>query len=873
MRAANDRQGTRMEQTVTKSRLRPRRIIERPRLTRILDASKAQIRMLIAPAGYGKTTLAEQWTSAGGRRAAWYPCRSSSADVAVLSIGLAQAGSELLPGCDRRLRERVRATRNPPGEVDVLAEILAEDLADWPADAWLVIDDYHFVCRIPEAERFVEILVERSPVNLLIASRQRPAWVSSRLLLYEKVFELNQAQLAMDRDEADGVLCEERAQHAAGLIALANGWPAVIGLAGVTRSDLVPGATAPVELYEFFAEEVYRGLHADVQVDLGVLVIAPTLDRELVLELLGASRAARSLAESLAIGILEARGRRLDFHPLARTFVETRTHPDALAQRQSAIGTCLRVYRQRRDWDSAFELIERSGQRAELDAMIPEALDSLLESGRLATIEAWVAYAASEGEMSPIVKLAAAELGARRGKLVVAETMIHGALRQVESGTDLQARALNVAGQVAHLASREADGLEFFSRAEAAAHDEASRREARWGRLMTMTALEQDEARELLTELARDVRPDDPRERLRLEGKRVSLALRFGDLPTLEGARQAEQLLDLVGDPSIRCSFRSVYSSALVLGAYYEDALRVAQDLVHDAATSRVDFGLTYGYAVSALALAGHHRFNEAHSALGHALSAARRCTDAVGEQNVYAIRVRILLQEGRIAEACAVEPPDVSDALPAIRGEVKASRGLALACAGRADDAMGLAAEALQSTQSLEVAVLSAAIRAVVEVRARWESAFDAAENLLETALQRGGLDLFVTCYRASPDILGMLLSSSRTSERVVFALARGGDQELARVLGTPADSVFDPLSTLSKREREVYALLCEGMSDREIGRLLFIAPGTAKRHALRILSKTGFKSRRALMLGAARRRLDQAAPTATRDEDSATL
>src|SRR5690242_6617841 len=90
----------RMEETNRKSRLRPRRVIERPRLTRILDGSSARVRMLIAPPGYGKTTLAEQWTSAEGRRVAWYPCRPSSGDVAVLSVGLAQAAVDVFPGAD-----------------------------------------------------------------------------------------------------------------------------------------------------------------------------------------------------------------------------------------------------------------------------------------------------------------------------------------------------------------------------------------------------------------------------------------------------------------------------------------------------------------------------------------------------------------------------------------------------------------------------------------------------------------------------------------------------------------------------------------------------------------------------------------------------
>jgi len=37
------------------------KIIERPRLTRQLDECAARTILLVAPAGYGKTTLARQW--------------------------------------------------------------------------------------------------------------------------------------------------------------------------------------------------------------------------------------------------------------------------------------------------------------------------------------------------------------------------------------------------------------------------------------------------------------------------------------------------------------------------------------------------------------------------------------------------------------------------------------------------------------------------------------------------------------------------------------------------------------------------------------------------------------------------------------------
>ena len=48
------------EGIATEPKTRRRRVIERPRLTRLLDASQGRIKMLVAPAGYGKTTLARQ---------------------------------------------------------------------------------------------------------------------------------------------------------------------------------------------------------------------------------------------------------------------------------------------------------------------------------------------------------------------------------------------------------------------------------------------------------------------------------------------------------------------------------------------------------------------------------------------------------------------------------------------------------------------------------------------------------------------------------------------------------------------------------------------------------------------------------------------
>ena len=64
--------------------------------------------------------------------------------------------------------------------------------------------------------------------------------------------------------------------------------------------------------------------------------------------------------------------------------------------------------------------------------------------------------------------------------------------------------------------------------------------------------------------------------------------------------------------------------------------------------------------------------------------SAGRAMNDPFAECNTYALTVRVLLEEGRSAEACAIEPPDVTDSIKGMRGKVLASRALALATLGR---------------------------------------------------------------------------------------------------------------------------------------------------------------------------------------------
>src|SRR5829696_4576373 len=176
-----------------------RRIIPRPRLTKLLDESPARIKLLVAPAGYGKTTLAQQWLDVSERRDVWYRGGPASADVAALAAGIAIAASEIVPDAGKRMTQRIRTVGHAEDDVDVLAELFAEDVQAWPADAWLAIDDYHHAMESTASERFMELATLQTSVQFLVTSRRRPRWASARLILYGKSTRSNAKPLRWTR--------------------------------------------------------------------------------------------------------------------------------------------------------------------------------------------------------------------------------------------------------------------------------------------------------------------------------------------------------------------------------------------------------------------------------------------------------------------------------------------------------------------------------------------------------------------------------------------------------------------------------------------------------------------------------------------------
>lgn len=312
--------------------------IERPeltgRLTHSLDRGSV---ILVADAGFGKTTALEQALAQAGGPAVWLRTAPTDRDPGRLVGRLVEAVRVELPGVAEDHAERL-ATAIEPIDAETVARSLVEDLER------LLVDP--LVVAIDDAERLegtasiaiLDALLDGSNEMLRvgICSRRPLGLRLARLKASGRVSELGPADLAFSPAECGACLRLVRGQEppseeVEGLFAATEGWPLGVALAAAAGpgSEQLP-ARGREAIFQYLAEEVFDGLDPALQHQLLDASIVDELDSELE-SALGLPESFRADVEAAGM-LVRPLGDSYALHPLLREFLRAR-----LAEEREAV--------------------------------------------------------------------------------------------------------------------------------------------------------------------------------------------------------------------------------------------------------------------------------------------------------------------------------------------------------------------------------------------------------------------------------------------------------------------------------------------------------------------------------------------------------
>ena len=172
---------------------------------RLLDWLAAKIHhrviLILADAGYGKTTLLADFSGRTRLRTLWYRLDEDDRDWISLLNHLVAAGREADPAFAPNTAAMLADTSLTGPTRDAVIEVFIRELQDIaPHGAVLIFDDFHLVDESPDAQLIAREIVARCPerLSLVFASRRPPGIPLAKLRATGEVSELTTDDLRFD---------------------------------------------------------------------------------------------------------------------------------------------------------------------------------------------------------------------------------------------------------------------------------------------------------------------------------------------------------------------------------------------------------------------------------------------------------------------------------------------------------------------------------------------------------------------------------------------------------------------------------------------------------------------------------------------------
>jgi LuxR family transcriptional regulator, maltose regulon positive regulatory protein len=318
-----------------------RSVVNRSRLIdRLENASDCALTLLVASAGFGKTTLLASWIKHTQRTVGWLSVSDTETNVSRFASSIAAsiqyALGDMLPDFLAGWMTGPRGQDySAPG---LLTSRMIQELHRIPIPFTLVLDDYHYITD-EEIHSFVYEVIERLPdnINITLATRRPPALPLSRLRARGLVRDVSGEELRFTREETSKFLKDAMGLSLSNddiskLDASFEGWIAGLQLAaigmldGASVDDLVGSADGPRRhALDYLFEEVLQRQPQDVQ---NFLLQTSVLDRAtaplcdaVTLGNNATQMLAKLRVENLFVVAIDAANRWYRYHPLFRALL------------------------------------------------------------------------------------------------------------------------------------------------------------------------------------------------------------------------------------------------------------------------------------------------------------------------------------------------------------------------------------------------------------------------------------------------------------------------------------------------------------------------------------------------------------------------
>jgi LuxR family maltose regulon positive regulatory protein len=386
---------------------------------------------VVAPAGYGKTTLLAQWAEHNRQAFAWVSVDEPDNDPKVLLSYVAAALDAVEPVGERVFDALASPGSSVPGSV---VPRLGSAFLSMTKPVALVLDDVH-VLHDPECRAAVSVLADHVPggSRLVLAGRAEPPLRMARLRAEGKVTEIGPGELALTREEASALLRAAGAvlgaEEVAALHRRAEGWPVGLYLAALYLRDggLLDDAVPFGGVNQYMEAEFLARIPARQRVFLARSAVLERMCGPLCQAVLDQPEAAATLAglarSNLLLVPLDPDGEWYRYHHLFRDML--------LAElRRAEPGLIPVLQRRAADWclrnGLAEEALEYSIAVGDVDAaarLVSGLAVPAYRQGRVTTLLRWFRWLDERGgiEGHPMAAVLASLLAALTARPVDAE--------------------------------------------------------------------------------------------------------------------------------------------------------------------------------------------------------------------------------------------------------------------------------------------------------------------------------------------------------------------------------------------------------------------------------------------------------------------